>query len=131
MIVLDEQLLGRGIEQDIAKWYQGKVLFITDLRPNSVVKDEAVPELLRGSMQPTFVTINESDFWKRILADKKYCIVCLAWSDARVREIPAALRALLGRIEFNTKVKRMGKVIRLGGESLKYYAALQRQVIIL
>lgn len=131
MIVLDEQLLGRGIEDDIAKWYRGKVLFITDLRPDSVVKDEAVPELLRKSMRPTFVTINESDFWKRIHADKKYCIVCFAWSDARVREIPTALRGVLRRIEFNTKAKRMGKVIRLADESLRYYAFMQRQVKII
>ena len=32
MIVLDEQLLGRGLEQDIAQWYRGTVQFITDLR---------------------------------------------------------------------------------------------------
>jgi hypothetical protein len=47
MIVLDEQLLGRHIEQDIAKWYRGAVQSIIDLRPNSIIKDEAIPELLR------------------------------------------------------------------------------------
>lgn len=30
MIVLDEQLLGRGLERDIAHWYRGTVQFITD-----------------------------------------------------------------------------------------------------
>lgn len=129
MIVLDEQLMGRELERDIAKWYSGKVLFITDLRPNSVVKDEAVPELLRRSMQPTFVTINEIDFWKRILADKKYCIICFAWPDARTREIPDALRSLFGHLKLNTKAKRMGKVIRVGDESLRYYAFQQRQIL--
>ena len=43
MIVLDEQLLGANLEQAIGKWYQGNVCFITDLRPNSIIKDEAIP----------------------------------------------------------------------------------------
>ncbi len=38
MIVLDEQLLGANLEQAISKWYQGNVCFITDLRPNSIIK---------------------------------------------------------------------------------------------
>ena len=46
MIVLDEQLLGRGLERDIAQWYRGTVQFITDLRPHTIIKDEAIPVLL-------------------------------------------------------------------------------------
>jgi len=38
MIVLDEQLLGRDLEIEIAHWYRGVVCFITDLRPNIVIK---------------------------------------------------------------------------------------------
>src|SRR5262245_14642743 len=76
MIVLDEQLLGRDLEQDIARWYRGPVQFIVDLRPQSVIKDEAIPDLLRRQSQPTFVTINERDFWCRVAADRRYCIVC-------------------------------------------------------
>jgi hypothetical protein len=66
MIVLDEQLLGRNLELEIAKWYQGTVQFIMDLRPNTVIKDDAIPALLRLQNQPTFVTINERDFWKKV-----------------------------------------------------------------
>ena len=47
MIVLDEQLLGRGLGRDIAQWYRGTVQFITDLRPHTIIKDEAIPVLLR------------------------------------------------------------------------------------
>jgi hypothetical protein len=50
MIVLDEQLQGLGLEDTLAGWY------------------------LR---QLTFVTINYTDFWRRVPADKSYCIVCL------------------------------------------------------
>jgi len=66
MIVLDEQLLGRNIEQELAKWYRGRVVFVTELRPDSIIKDEAIPELLRRQNRPTFVTINERDFWRKI-----------------------------------------------------------------
>jgi hypothetical protein len=43
MIVLDEQLLGRGFERDIAQWYRGTVQFIIDLRLHTIVKNEAIP----------------------------------------------------------------------------------------
>jgi len=128
MIVLDEQLLGRNLEREIAKWYRGKVLFIIDLRPNSVVKDDAIPELLRRKIQPTFVTINESDFWQKVTVDNRYCVICFAWPDSRVREIPPSLRLLLRRPEFNTKAKRMGHVIRVADEKINYYTFYDKQV---
>jgi len=64
MIVLDEQLLGRDVEGQIAQWYRA-VCFITDLRPNTVIKDDVIPKLLQQERQPTFVTINEQDFWRK------------------------------------------------------------------
>jgi hypothetical protein len=75
MIVLDEQLLGANLEQAIGKWYQGNVCFITDLRPNSIIKDEAIPMLLRKEAQPTFITINERDFWRKVAISEYFCIV--------------------------------------------------------
>ena len=50
------------IELEIARWYRGAVQFIIDLRPNTIIKDDAIPELLRQSGQPMFATINERDF---------------------------------------------------------------------
>lgn len=47
MIVLDEQLLGRQLELEIAKWYRGRVQFIHELRPHTVVKDDAIPDVLQ------------------------------------------------------------------------------------
>ncbi len=66
MIVLDEQLLGRGIESAIAHWYRGSVCFITDLRPSTIIKNDAILMLLQRAAQPTFVIINESDFWQKV-----------------------------------------------------------------
>lgn len=92
MIVLDEQLLGRDIEMEIAKWYRGAVKFISDLRPHTVIKDDAIPELLRLLRQPVFVTINETDFWRKVVIDKRYCIVCFVMPDSRVREDSAVAK---------------------------------------
>jgi hypothetical protein len=127
MIVLDEQLLGRGIEHDIARWYRGAVQFITDLRPHSVIKDDVIPTLLRQQSQPTFVTINERDFWQYISADTRYCVVCFALSDTQAREIPLSLRALLRHPALRTKAQRMGKVIRVTRGEISYYTAYERR----
>jgi hypothetical protein len=128
MIVLDEQVLGRGLERDIAHWYRGTIQFITDLRPHTIIKDEAIPALLRRQSQPTFVTINDRDLWRKVAPDQRYCIVCFVLSDARAREIPLALKALLRRPEFRTKAQRMGKVIWVTNDDISYYMFGDRQV---
>jgi hypothetical protein len=46
MLVLDEQLSGRDLETALGRWYPGPVLFITDLRPGTVIKDDVIPVLL-------------------------------------------------------------------------------------
>ncbi len=65
MIVLDEQLLGRQLEQSISGWYRGSVCFIAELRPGTLVKDDAIPSLLCQQRWPAFITINVNHFWKR------------------------------------------------------------------
>jgi hypothetical protein len=131
MIVLDEQLLGRNIEHDIARWYRGPVHFILDLRPRTVIKDDGIPELLRQQSQPTFVTINERDFWQKVEANARYCIVCFPLPDPRVREIPNALRSLFRQPKFRTKARRMGKVIRVTNEDVRFYTINDKHVKII
>ncbi len=128
MIVLDEQLLGLGLESELAKWYPGAIQFITDLRPNSIIKDEDIPQLLRQQNQPTFVTINERDFWRKVETDRRYCVVCFALADSHAGEISGLLRLLFRHPQFTTKAKRMGTVIRLAGEEINYYALSDRAV---
>jgi len=128
MIVLDEQLLGRNLELEIAKWYQGTVQFIMDLRPNTVIKDDAIPTLLRLQNQPTFVTINERDFWKKVVIDNHFCIVCFTLSDIHAHKIPQSLRLLYNLPEFDTKTKRMGKVIRITTQRISYYTFNDKEI---
>ena len=58
MIVLDEHLQGLGIEDSLGRWYRGQICIVTDLRPGTTIKDDAIPTLLRASREPTFVTLN-------------------------------------------------------------------------
>jgi hypothetical protein len=122
MIVLDEQLLGRHIEQALKQWYRGAVVYITELRPNSVIKDDAIPLLLRQQRQPTFVTINERDFWQKVTIDHRFCVACFALSDSRVPEIPLRLKRLFRTTPFRTKSRRMGHVMRVTTAGVSFYS---------
>jgi hypothetical protein len=131
MIVLDEQLQGLGLEEAIAHWYRGTVLIVRTLRPGTVIKDEAIPALLRALRHPTFVTINTRDFWRRVPADTAYCLVCLALPIAQANYVSPWLRRLFRLPEFKTKRLRMGKVVLASPRQLQYYHAHEQQVHIL
>jgi len=113
MLVLDEQLLGRHLEATLGRWYRGPVRFITKLRPGSVSKDDAIPALLRQQHHATFLTINEPDFWRKIVIDAHFCVVCFALPDSRTDEMPGLLRTVFRLPAFRTKARRMGKVLRV------------------
>ena len=126
MIVLDEQIQAQSIAHSIAAWYVGQVVSITALRPHTVIHDDAIESLLRSAPQPTFVTINVSDFWRVVSADSRFAIVCIELPTARVLEIPEGLRRLFRLPEFRSKNARMGKVIRLQPNRIEYYESDRR-----
>jgi hypothetical protein len=109
MLVLDEQLLGRNLDVALRRWYRGSVVFITDLRPGTVIKDDAIPILLGRQRQATFLTINEQDFWRKVAIDERFCVICFALPNSRAREIPELLRAVFRLAAFRTKALRRGK----------------------
>jgi hypothetical protein len=121
MIVFDENNHQKSIMDAVAAWYRGRVMSIAVLRPESVIKDDAIPMLLRTVKQATFITTNVSDFWQRVEADRRYCIICLALPNERLNEIPVLLRCLFRLSEFKTKAARMGKVIRVSRSGIWYY----------
>ena len=128
MIILDEQLLGRGIEEPIAHWYPGAVRFITELRDGSIIKDEAIPMLLSRENEPTFVTINETDFWRRVSLSDRFCIVCFTVTLPRAGEIPAPLQRLFRHKDFRTKAQRMGSIVRITADGAAYYTIADKTV---
>jgi hypothetical protein len=123
MIVVDESILDADIVRAIAVWYPVRVLTVLRLRPGMIIKDEAIPALLGQSSQPTFVTINVSDFWRRIRADHRYCVITLELAQEQALGLPDLLRRLLRVPEFHTKAARMGKVIRVRPTHVEYYGA--------
>jgi hypothetical protein len=121
MIVLDEQLLGLGLQDIIARWYPGSVTDITQLRSGTRTLDDAIPSILHGARSPTFVTINVADFWLKLQPDAKFCVVCVALSHEQCAELPDLLRDVLALPQFNTKKRRMGKVIRVLPSRVEFY----------
>src|SRR5512136_182776 len=121
MIVVDENIHTLYIMQAIASWYPGPVLSVTTLRPGTIIKDEAIPTLLLKVAQPTFVTINVTDFWRRTRPHPEYCVVAVSLPKERVAEIPDLLRRFCRLAMFNTKAGRMGKIIRLASDRIEYY----------
>jgi hypothetical protein len=121
MIVLDEQLLGYGLQAAVARWYRGRVIEVTQLRPGTVIHDEAIPVLLRRLRLPTFVTINVQDFWRRMAPDRRYCLACFAVPDTRAEEVATLLRRLLSTQPFGTRRGRVGKIVRVSQRQIKYY----------
>jgi hypothetical protein len=121
MIVLDEQLLQADLRAKIARWYRGAVIGITELRPGTHILDEAIPALLRSVRQPTFATINVTDFWRQWTPDRKFCVACLDLPSRRIDEIPGLLRRLLATAPFHTRRGRLGKIARVRGRQVQYY----------
>ncbi len=131
MIVLDEQLKNSGVAEQISGWYRGRIVNITSLRPLTVIKDDAIPLLLRRARDSTFVTINTSDFWRRITAERHYCVTCFPLPDDRVDEISNLLRRLFRWVEFKTKRARRGKVALVSHAQVQYYQVYDSQVHLL
>jgi len=115
---------------------------VKQLRPGTIIKDDAIPILLcslRSAVyfvncqvkQPTFVTINYTDFGRRISADERYCIVCFSLSVERANEIPLLLRRLFSLPEFKTKAERMGKVALVSQRWVRYYQTSNVQISII
>ena len=123
MIVLDEQLQGPRIKDAVSQWYPGTVISITELRPGTIIKDDAIPALLSRESKPTFVTINESDFWLKVPISTRFCVICVALPDFRMKEVPDLLRRLLRHPEYQTKGQRMGFVTRLSATEATLYSA--------
>ena len=106
----------------------GGLVVTVSLRMNTLVKDEAIPMLLRAVVRPTFLTINISDFWRKVLPHPNYCIVAANLRQEDSLEASDLLRRCLSLPEFRTKGSRMGKVILLRSTYLEYYS-LDRKIM--
>jgi len=125
VIVLDEHSMGLGLDREVRAWYEGRVCYITDLRPDTVIKDEAIPSLLLRERQPTFVTGDVTGFWHKVKPHPNFCIVCFGLPTERWHRIPLLLRHLFRTEGFRTKRERMGKVALVTETTVRFYAVSQ------
>ena len=130
MIVLDENLKDQILLNAIANWYPGTVTHIKSFRPLTVIKDDAIPTLLLTASQPTFVTVNVDDFWRKTEAHQGFCLVAFVLAQDKVDDLPELLRRLLNMPNFKSKALRMGKVIRVQANNVRYYER-DRQIHVL
>jgi len=96
--------------------------YITSLRPNTIIKDETITQLLQQVKGATFVTTNVRDFWQRVPAHARYSIVCLTLPNEQLRQLPDVLRRVFRLPDWKTKAGRMGKVARVTRRQMQYYA---------
>jgi hypothetical protein len=73
------------------------------------IKDEELIPLLHRLRSVTFFT-RDMGFYHRHLCHADYCLACLSVGQY---EVATFIRRFLKHPSFNTKAKRMGKVIRL------------------
>ncbi len=81
------------------------------------IKDEEIISLLHGFAPATFFT-RDLGFYDRNLCHDSYCLVCLAVGQY---EVASFVRRFLRHSSFNTRAKRMGKVIRLSHAGMRIW----------
>ena len=64
--------------------------------------------------RPTFFS-HDQDFWDQSRQHSRYCLV---WLDTEETEQAGFIRAFLRHPEFNTRAKRLGKVVRVHADGL-------------
>ena|SRR2546426_4087827 len=117
-LILDEQLDVQIVLQPLRRWIS--VLTIQELRPNEQILDDRIPQILRALRHPTFVTIDQG-FWNRRLCHPAYCILHFPLRDDQQSRLPGLLRALWRLPEFRVRKRRMGKVARIGLKEIQYW----------
>jgi hypothetical protein len=127
-IVLDDQLDVQIILPALDPWITA--VRLQSLRPGEQVLDDRVPEILRTLKTPTFGTIDQG-FWNRRLCHSAYCILFFELRTEEQDRIPAQLRNLLRLPEFRRRAARMGKVARVDGAAVQYWEAGKKHTLAL
>lgn len=121
MIVLDEQISRLPLRAALEQRYPGSVVFVQDLRPLTQILDDEIEKLLHTVKAPTFVTLNYRDFWHKWSAHPHFCVICLKLPIERWFEVSIIVRRILTHSSFDTKKKRMGKIISWSAGKIDCY----------
>ncbi len=87
------------------------------------IQDEQIIPLLHTLKEATFFT-RDSDFYRPDLCHGRYGLVFLA---VHRFEVAGFVRRLLRHPQFNTRAKRMGKVVRVSSAGIQYWERYSRK----
>ena len=82
------------------------------------LKDEEIIVLLRKQRAPTFFT-RDADFYHPGLRHRGYCLVVTSFGQ---NEVAMFIRRFLRHRDFDTRAKRMGRVIRVSHAGLEVWS---------
>jgi len=85
------------------------------------MKDPKIIPFLQKTGEGTFFT-RDRGFYRRTLCHSKYCIVCLTVGQS---EVAIFIQRLLKHSEFNTKFKRLGKVVSVSHLRIRFWQLKQ------
>ena len=112
MIVLDENI-SAAEEEKLTAW--GIRCRTIGVHVASKGDDDAhLLTFLLTLARPTFFS-HDQDFWDQSRQHSRYCLV---WLDTEETEQARFIRAFLRHPEFNTRAKRLGKVVRVHADGL-------------
>ena len=117
-LVLDEHLGRTEVLAPLQKWITATK--IEDLAGDEILKDDRILQLLCQRKHPTFVTLDD-DFFHRRLCDRRYCLIYCVVPRQQQHRIPVMLRRVFRLPEFSTKAARMGKVIRVHEQDIDFW----------
>jgi hypothetical protein len=118
LFILDEHLDEQAVRDQVLHWATAR--YVRDIRPGEVVKDDRILAVLQSLRTPTFVTIDDW-FWDRDHLDRRYCIVYVALRGRSDSHVPDLLRRLLRLPKFRSRAARMGKVVHLGEDHVRWW----------
>lgn len=118
MNILDENII-ESERQVLKRWRIHHKQIGLDIGQKGMKDQEQIIPLLQSLAGPVFFT-RDMGFYNWRLCHQKYCIVCLA---VAASEVAPLIRCFLRHSQFDTRAKRIGKVVRLSQTSISFWRA--------
>jgi hypothetical protein len=119
LVVVDEQLRYDRVTEPLRRFVTSQQIGV-ELSHAKGLSDEQIIPFLRSLKRRTFVTIDDW-FYQARLCDNAYCLIYFHLTMEQQAEISSLLRRLFKIEGFRTVKERMGKVVRVGRETIRYY----------
>lgn len=115
MNILDENILES--QRQLLRSWRVHVSQIAHEIGYQGIKDESIISLFHTLKSVTFFT-RDLGFYRRELCHTRYCLVCL---DVGQYEVASFIRRFLAQPDFKTQAKRMGCVVRVSSNHVRFW----------